>query len=57
MNLKHVIGGLMTAVILLAVVSGLSWYTMGKRTVTHQSSNPVGIATTTQVHAALTSVK
>ncbi|WP_164511492.1 hypothetical protein [Levilactobacillus cerevisiae] len=57
MNLKHVIGSLMTAVILLAVISGLSWYTMGKRTTTHQSSSPVGVVNTSRTRAWHAAVK
>jgi len=34
MNLKRVISGLILAVVLLAITIGLSWATMGKRTVT-----------------------
>ncbi|MFD1454750.1 hypothetical protein ACFQ44_03505 [Levilactobacillus lanxiensis] len=57
MNLKHVISSLLTAVILLAVFSGMSWYAMGKRTTTHQSSSPVGVISTPQTRAFSVSVK
>ncbi|HJE86407.1 hypothetical protein KB236_06940 [Levilactobacillus brevis] len=35
MNLRRVISSLTVAVVVLAIVSGFSWFTMGKRTVTH----------------------
>lgn len=57
MNLKHVITSLTTAVIVLAVVSGLAWFTMGKRTVTHQSSSPVGMVNTPRIHATRVRIK
>jgi len=57
MNLKHVIGSLLTAVILLAVFGGMSWYSMGKRTTTQQSSSPVGVISTPQTRAFRVAVK
>ncbi|KRN03398.1 hypothetical protein FD13_GL000186 [Levilactobacillus senmaizukei DSM 21775 = NBRC 103853] len=41
MNLKRVITGLIAAVVILAVGSGVAWYTMGKHSVTQSSSDPV----------------
>ncbi|NLR08790.1 MULTISPECIES: hypothetical protein [Lactobacillaceae] len=35
MNLRRVISSLTMAVVVLAIVSGISWFTMGKRTITH----------------------
>jgi uncharacterized membrane protein len=42
-NLRHIIGSLVAAVIILGVVSGLAWFTMGKHTTTRQTTSPVGI--------------
>ncbi len=50
MNLKRVIGTLTTAVILLAVISGLSWFTMGKRTVTQSNTQPRFVKSVRRVH-------
>ncbi|WP_261809620.1 hypothetical protein [Levilactobacillus humaensis] len=41
MDLKRVIRSLITAVVVLAVFSLFSWFTMGKRTVTHLSTQPI----------------
>ncbi|WP_208908954.1 hypothetical protein [Levilactobacillus yiduensis] len=57
MNLRHIIGSLMAAVIILGVVSGLAWFTMGKRTVTHQSTTPVGVLDAPHVRNFRASVK
>ncbi|MFD1548804.1 hypothetical protein [Levilactobacillus fuyuanensis] len=56
MNLKHVISSLTTAVVLLAIVSVFSWFTMGKRTVTHVSSRPATV-NMTQTHVSQIHVK
>lgn len=50
MNLKRVIGTLIAAVISLAVISGLSWFTMGKRTITQSNTQPRIVKSATRVH-------
>ncbi|MFC6289638.1 hypothetical protein [Levilactobacillus angrenensis] len=57
MNLRHIIGSLMAAVIILGVVSGLAWFTMGKHTTTHQSTSPVGVLDTPHSRNFRASVK
>ncbi|KRK36192.1 hypothetical protein [Levilactobacillus parabrevis] len=56
MNLKHVISSLTTAVVLLAIVSVFSWFTMGKRTVTHVGTQPATV-NVTRTHASQMRVK
>lgn len=56
MNLKHVISSLTTAVVLLAIVSAFSWFSMGKRTVTHVSTQPA-TANVTRTHVSQIRVK
>ncbi|WP_164504750.1 hypothetical protein [Levilactobacillus huananensis] len=51
MDLRQVIRSLIAAVVTLAVISLFSWFMLGKRTVTHLSTQPM-ISHAPQTHVS-----
>jgi len=56
MNLRRVISSLTLAVVILAIVSGVSWFTMGKRTITNVTTHPEAVSVA-RTHASQIRVK
>lgn len=56
MNLRRVISSLTLAVVMLAIVSGIAWFSMGKRTIT-QLTTPGDPVRSTRIRASQIHVK